>query len=93
MTAETLALFAAGIIWPFVFQSLGKFGLDNRVAQLAAIAVAFGLGALAHIATGGSITLDGIMQAGSPVVAVSLIVYRQVIKPSPSPAPTLPSIQ
>ena len=51
---------------------------------------AFALGALAHIATGGQLTPEAIIEAGGPVVAIALVVYRQVIKPSLTPKPTLP---
>lgn len=90
MTTEALALLVAGIIWPLIFQGIRKVGLQDRAAQWVAVVCALIIGALAHIMTGGQTDPQSMIESGSVVVAISLVVYRQVIKPYVEGNPVFP---
>lgn len=88
MTVETLALLIAGIIWPFIFQWLGKFGLQDQLAQWGAVITSVIIAVIAQmIINPGSFTPEGVITNGVAVFGVATIVYRQCIKPRVMLAP------
>jgi len=81
VSTEAIVLFLAGLIWPVVFQAIGRLGLHDRPAQWVAVGFCFVMAAVAHALSGADLSPEGIINAGSPVALLSLVVYRQVIKP------------
>ena len=82
MTAEMLALFAIGLVWPWLFQffkeRLGWSGVGVQwLAVITCFIIAFG----ATIATGGSTDPESIIKNGGAVTALAWLMYGQIIKP------------
>lgn len=77
---EGIGLLLAGLLWPFLFQSLGKLGLRDKAAQFAAIGFCYVIAAIVHFWSSHTLTPDAVLLAGSPVATLALVIYRQVIK-------------
>lgn len=93
-----VAIVVAGIVWPILFQILSDIhGLQDRAAQAVAVGFCYVLAAAVVILIQHqAVTVANIITDGSEITAVSVLVYRQVIKPmlpdSPIAAPKLPPV-
>lgn len=96
MTADQVAIYLAGIIWPIVFQSLGRFKLQDRAAQWAAVLVCYVVAFVAYyVANGQTPTWQNVLANGSTMALIAQVVWRQAIKPTlppPSPNSDLPRL-
>lgn len=91
MTVESLAVLIAGVIWPFVFQLCRKFGFHDASAQWVAVATSVIVAWIAQfLVNPAALTPENVIKNGVAVFGVATIVYRQLIKPSATPADPTP---
>ncbi len=77
---DQLAVFVVGIIWPYLFQVLGKFHLAGRTAQWAVTVSSFVIAAVVIVVSGQKINPSDLLSGGGILLATSQVVYRQLIK-------------
>ncbi len=89
MDMQTLALFLAAIIAPYLTNLIKGNVISGRAAQWVFVVVAFVLAALAFVLTGGLPSPDTLVAKASEVCVVAGLIYRQIMKTDtpPTPAP------
>ncbi len=78
-----LAIFVVGIIWPYLFQAIGKLHLTGRSAQWAVTVSSFVIAGIVIVASGQTVNPGDIFSGGGILLATSQVVYRQLIKSEP----------